>query len=163
MIKALFVFTGMVYEKDNRYYALMMTSEVFHKLYFPYCDKLIVCERLVHATDVTGLTEVKSNDIEYICPPYSPSSSSMYFINKKKYFTFIEELVKQVDFVVQRPGLLGCAAAKYAKKYNKPCICEVTGNIFASFWHHSLSGKFLAPFRELDTRKRLKSQNIRFM
>ncbi len=153
MPKALFVFTGLVYEKDGRYYAVNLTSEVFHKLYFPYCDKLVVCQRIMHATDVSGLTEVKSEDIEYVCPPYSPSASSMYFLNKKKYFRFVENLVKQADFVVQRPGLLGCAAAKYAKKYNKPCVCEVVGDIFASFWHHGISGKFLALFRELDTRK----------
>lgn len=153
MTKALFVFTGIVYENENRYYTVNLTSEVFHKLYFPYCDKLVVCQRLKHTTNVSGLTEVRSTDIEYSCPPYSSSPLSMYFVNRNKYFKFIEELVKTSDFVIERPGLLGCAAAKYAKKYNKPCVCEVVGNIFASFWHHSLFGKVLAPFREMDTRK----------
>ena len=157
MIKGLFVFSGIVYEKDNKYYTVKMTSEVFHKLYFPYCTKLIVCERIKHTTEVTGLTEVRSDDIDYMCPPYSPSSYSMYFINRRKYFKFIENLVKQVDFVVERPGILGCAASKYAAKYKKPCICEVTGNYFDVFWYHSLSGKLLAPFRYLDAKKTVRN------
>lgn len=157
MSKALFVFTGVIYEKDNKYYALNLTSEVLHKLYFPYCDKLIICQRIIHTTDVSGLTEVNSKDIEYVCPPYSSSAFSMYFLNRKKYFRFIEKLVKQADFVIQRPGLLGCAAAKFAKKYNKPCVCEVVGDIFSSFWHHGITGKFLAPFREHDTKRTVRA------
>lgn len=156
MKTALFVFTGIVYENDSKYYTVNLTSEALHKLYFPYFDKLIVCQRIKHTDDVSNLTEVNSDDIQFICPPYKPNAISMYFLKRKKYFSFVENLVKKVDFVVQRPGILGCAAARFAEKYNKPCICEVVGHIFSSFWYHGFTGKLIALSRDFDTKRTIR-------
>ena len=45
---------------------------------------------------------------------------------------------------------------KFAKKYNKPYVVEVTGFAFDGLWYHSLRGKIVAPFKELQYKRLLK-------
>lgn len=48
-------------------------------------------------------------------------------------------------------------ALKYAQKYHKPYLVEVTGFAWESLWYHSLHGKFVAGFKEKQYKRLIKN------
>jgi len=58
----------------------------------------------------------------------------------------IESEVKKADKVIIRSlgNIYTNTALKYAQKYHKPYLVEVTGFAWESLWYHSLHGKFVA-------------------
>lgn len=48
-------------------------------------------------------------------------------------------------------------ALKYAQKYHKPYLVEVTGFAWESLWYHSLHGKFVAGFKENQYKRLMKN------
>ena len=143
-MKALYVTSGYVYEKNNRYYSLTLTPRTIRNLYFPYCDHLDICMRKRKTENVEGLTEMDMPEITVRCPDINPSATSLYFTKTRKYYKFLESIIEDYDFIIARQGILGCFAAKIARKKSIPCVFEAVGCTFDSFWGHSLVGKFQA-------------------
>lgn len=159
MRKALFVFSGHVYKYQNHYYSLNLTKEVYYKLYFPACELLEICLRETNIENVNGLTLADGKNIIYRNIKIGEYSADLYLFKRKYIEKYLEKLVLEVDFVIARLSLMGCIAAKYAKKHHKPYICESVGSTWNSFWNHSLYGKILAPYMELMVKRTVKKSD----
>ena len=70
----------------------------------------------------------------------------------------IEKAVRSADKIVIRSlgNIYTNTALKFARKYNKPYVVEVTGFAFEGLWYHSLRGKIVAPFKEMQYKRLLK-------
>lgn len=88
----------------------------------------------------------------------------------KKYFDFnlrkgikkiIEEEVCKADKVIIRSvvNFYTETAFKMCLKHKKSYLIEVTGYAFEALWHHSLKGKFVAPFKEMFMKRSLTMAN----
>ena len=55
-MKALFVFSSRAYKYKGKYYTVNLTPSTLHKLYFPYCEQLVLCLREKKVDSVDGLT-----------------------------------------------------------------------------------------------------------
>ena len=143
-MKALFIFSGIIYRKSGKYYSLNLTPSTLHKLYFPYCDELTICERVQDVEDVGGFTEISSQDIKFRCPNLPTSALSLYCRNVRDYYNFIDSIITDYDFVIARQGILGNFAAQLSRKYGIPYVYESVGSTFDSFWGHSIFGKLIA-------------------
>lgn len=75
-----------------------------------------------------------------------------------KIISTIRQEVKCSDYVVIRSlgNIYTNTALKYAQKYKKKYLVEVTGFAFESLWYHSLLGKLIAPIREIQYRTKMK-------
>lgn len=71
----------------------------------------------------------------------------------------IESEVKKADKVIIRSlgNIYTNTALKYAQKYHKPYLVEVTGFAWESLWYHSLHGKFVAGFKEKQYKRLMKN------
>lgn len=80
-------------------------------------------------------------------------------IKIRKAEKFIAECVKQQDKIIIRSvgNFYTNTVLKYAKKYQKEYLIEVTGFAFDGLWYHSLKGKIVALPRELFLKKALKN------
>ena len=65
-------------------------------------------------------------------------------LKKKKYYQKIDEIVKKVDLIFIRGGMIAGFGVAAAKKYNKPYLFECSGCAWDDMWNHSLLGKILA-------------------
>lgn len=143
-MKALFVYSGMIFRKSGKFYSLNLTESTLRKLYFPFCSELTICERIIDVEDVSGLTEINSPDIKILCPDLPISSFNLYCKNIYDYYHYIDSIILNYDFVIARQGLLGNFAAQLSRKYNIPYVYESVGSTFASFLNHDILGKILA-------------------
>ncbi|MGF2618138.1 glycosyltransferase [Rossellomorea vietnamensis] len=98
--------------------------------------------------------------INYIEIPNLFSSVTSYFNQnrRKQIDRIVEEAVISNDLIIIRSGAsYNCTRAiKYARRYNKPYLIEVTGSAWHAQWFHSLKGKVLAPFSEMKTKNSVK-------
>ncbi len=147
-MKALFAFSGKIFLHNNKHYSLSLTAEAWENLYLDYCDTLIVCEREQNVNNISGLKLAEHKKVNFECTSIGIHSIDMY-LKRSTLEKHIEKLVKQSDYVIARMALFGVIAVKYAKKYNKPYICEVVGSSWDASWNHSLVGKMQAPYLEL--------------
>lgn len=90
---------------------------------------------------------------------YRNIKARLNLIEIKKAEKKISQLVKKHDKVIIRSvgNFYTNTVLKYAKKYDKPYLIEVTGFAFEGLWYHSIKGKILAIPREIHLKKCLKN------
>lgn len=90
---------------------------------------------------------------------YSPKPNFFSLSLRKKLKKKIEQAVINSDCLIIRSlgNIYVNLAIKYAIKYNKPYLLEVTGVYWDNSWYHSFFGKILAPFREHSAKTSIKN------
>ena len=79
------------------------------------------------------------------------------FANKNSSTKRLECAISQCDaLIIRLPSFLGNKCVKIAKKYQKPFLIELVGCPWDSLRNHGLSGKMLAPYMWLVTRRNVK-------
>lgn len=146
-MKASFVFSSRAYKYKGKYYTVNLTPSTLHKLYFPYCDQLVMCLREKCVDHVDGLTYAEDKDISYQCAKID-ASIVFYLLKRPLLEKTIKKVVRESDYVIARMGLSGVIAAKYARKLHKPYVCEVVGPAYQNLFFHSRIGKIAAPYIE---------------
>lgn len=152
-------------EKGNVYTDSNFNEKIWDR-YRSYCGELTVILR--REEKVYSEEEVKSRfnrfDVtksKYISLPdlYRPVKNCFDLAIRRTICLAIKEQVKKADKVIIRSlgNIYTNTALKYCRKYNKPYLVEVTGFAFEGLWYHSLRGKIVAPFKELQYRKRMKN------
>ena len=126
--------------------------------YKGYCDELTVILR--RETKIYTQKEAQANFNETggfidncVSLPDAYRPLLNYFSLKKRLTIkkVIESEVKKADKVIIRSlgTIYTNTALKYARKYHKPYLVEVTGFAWESLWYHSLHGKLVAGFGEI--------------
>lgn len=85
---------------------------------------------------------------------YRPVKNVFSFSKRKEIDKVIKEEIKKADKVIIRSlgNVYTNTALKYARKYHKPYLVEVTGFAFEGAWYHSFYGKCVALTREIQYR-----------
>ena len=90
---------------------------------------------------------------------YRPVSNVISLKKRLQIKKVIEDEVKRADRIIIRSlgNIYTNTALKYAEKYHKPYLVEVTGFAWESLWYHSLYGKLVARFKENQYKKLMKN------
>ena len=95
--------------------------------------------------------------MEYVALPdsYRPFWHVLNLPKRKKIKETIRKEVQAADAVIIRSlgNIYTNTALKYAQKYDKKYLVEVTGFAKESLWYHSLHGKFVAHYKEKQYKK----------
>lgn len=166
-MKLLFIQGGSRWKIDNKgniYTDANFNQSIWNR-YISYCDELTVILRREEAVyDVAEAMRrfntfdtIKAKHIE-LKDVYRPVKNIINLSIRKKIKCTIEQAVKESDKVIIRSlgNIYTNSALKYARKYNKPYLIEVTGFAWESMWYHSFRGKCVALFKELSYRKLIK-------
>ena len=73
----------------------------------------------------------------------------LYFC-RRKHYKRLESIIKNVDLIFIRGGIIANLGVVAAKKLNKPYLFENSGCAWDDMWNHSFFGKLLAPKAEHD-------------
>lgn len=90
---------------------------------------------------------------------YRPKTNYISFAKRKVVKEQIEKTVKESDCLIIRSlgNVYVDYAIKFAIKYNKPYLVEVTGVYWDNSWYHSFLGKVMAPHREFIAKSKIQN------
>ncbi len=151
-------------EKGNAYTDANFNESVWNR-YRKYCDEFIVVlrreEKLYSVEEAERrFNKFDSEGTNYLALPdlYRPVRNVFSFKKKNVIKKEIKEQVEKSDFVIIRSlgNIYTNTALKYAKKMRIPYLVEVTGFAWESLWYHSLRGKMVALFKEIQYRLLMK-------
>ena len=150
---------GILYTDPN------FNSQIWSR-YKGYCDELTVVLRREDRIYTKEEARIKFNEIgnsidHCVALPdmYRPLSNALSCQKRMLVKRTIESEVKKADKVIIRSlgNIYTNTALKYAQKYHKPYLVEVTGFAWESLWYHSLHGKFVAGFKENQYKRLMKN------
>lgn len=155
-MKVLFCHDGPLRRDEcNNYYGISHNDEMFRR-YFSIADELNV---LIRVVDEPKDICVKNYSLITVFPfrvIQCPSLSSYFGLlkNYKKAKRIIKNAVLEADYIVIRlPSVIGSIAATIAKNEKRPYLVEMVSCPWDAYWNYGLSGKIVAPFMYLITKK----------
>lgn len=149
------------FDTDGNVYTDTNFNEHIWERYRGYCDDLTVILR--REQNIYSPQEAKKRfnlfNTDYasaVTLPdlYRPVTNSLS-ISKRVYIDkMIAKEVNKTDKIIIRSlgNIYTNTALKYARKYHKPYLVEVTGFVRESLWYHSFYGKLFAWPKELQYR-----------
>ena len=150
------------FDTDGNVYTDSNFNEHIWNRYRKYCDDLTVIlrrEQNVYSSHEAKkrFNQFDTNQSSAIALPdlYRPVTNSLNISIRVHIEKMIAKEVKRTDKIIIRSlgNIYTNTALKYAKKYHKSYLVEVTGFVRDSLWYHSLHGKFLAWPKELQYRQ----------
>lgn len=132
--------------------------DIWKERYLPNFDNIRVVFRTKQVErDLNGISDKSSgphvffeNQIGMFLGP------DVFFSNRIK--TILRENVDAADAVIVRlDSFMGLQTIKECRKKNKPYMIELVGCAWDSFWNHGISGKILAPYLFLRTKREVKN------
>lgn len=167
IVKLLFIQGGSrwkIDEEQNIYTDSNFNQSIWDR-YISYCDELTVVLR--REATVYKIKDAKrkfnsfdTNKAKYIMLDdiYRPVINILDIKKRCQIIKTIDEAVQRADKVIIRSlgNIYTNSALKSAQKYKKPYLIEVTGFVWESMWYHSLRGKCVAIYKELNYRKLIK-------
>lgn len=148
----------LVYGQDGQVYSTGFTYNIWER-YLAVFDSIIVSTRMRVDDSINGSITKNMNlssgpRVEF--KPISKYSKKMDRIfNIKEISVQIRKSLTQSDCAIIRlPSFIGRIACKEAIKMGKPYLIEVVGCAWDALWNHgSITGKILAPYSFLKTRR----------
>lgn len=153
------------FDTENNIYTDANFNDLIWNRYGSYSDELKVVLRQENkiygkGEAVSKFNRFNTSKFEYVALPdlYQPVKNIFSIEKRKKVLSAIENEVKECDKLIIRSlgNIYTNSALKFARKYDKPYLVEVTGFVFESFWYHSLRGKIMASFQDMRYRKLMK-------
>lgn len=150
------------FDQEGNVYTDANFNEKIWDRYRVHCDELTVllrCETSIYEkTEAERMfNKYDTNKSHYVIMPdlYRPVKNVFKFSVRKEIKKIIENQVIKADKVIIRSvsDVYTNLAVKYAKKYKKPYLIEVTTFVFESLWYHSLKGKLIACIQEKKCKK----------
>lgn len=163
-MKLLFIQGGSRWKFDingNVYTDANFNEKIWDR-YRKYCDRLTVllrCEDTIYeeedAQKKFNVYDTGKSDYVSVPDLYRPVSNFCNPAIRSKLKNTIKEEVKKADIVIIRSisDIYTNLAVKYAKKYKKLYMIEVTTFIYESLWYHSVKGKIIAYWQEKKCKK----------
>lgn len=154
------------YDSEGTLYTDPNFNSQIWSRYKGYCDELTVVLRRESRIYTKEEARIKFNEIgnsinHCVALPdmYRPLSNALSCQKRMLVKRTIESEVKKADKVIIRSlgNIYTNTALKYAQKYHKPYLVEVTGFAWESLWYHSLHGKFVAGFKENQYKRLMKN------
>lgn len=154
-IKGIFCHDLPIYKDINgTYCSTTLTDDLFRR-YFSVVDELFVATR-VYRLDCTYVEahqeKISLPNMQFLEFPNmnKPQYAFTLLPKAKKY---LEKIIEEMDVVFIRGGIIGDLGVKAARKLEKPYLIEVAGCAWDSYWYHSIIGKIIAPYMEIQCKK----------
>jgi len=169
-MKTTFVFDTIISSDGNDFYTRTLHYELWKDRYLPYFGELTVVTRVKFedkfSIDNNAMLQIVNGEKVFVNPinDYKKVSDSLF-----SYFRIKEEMrtiIEQSDFVIIRmPSILGFFAIKECKNLSKDYLVELVADPWDGYYYHTKkSGKILAPFMYIKTKKIVsKSNNVLYV
>ena len=132
--------------------------DIWKERYLPSFDNIRVCFRTKETNkNLNGITDKSSGDKVYFDTRIGMFKGPDVFFSKR-IKKILRENIKQSDAIIVRlDSFMGLQTIRECKKMKRPYMIELVGCAWDSFWNHGISGKILAPYLFLRTRKEVKA------
>lgn len=145
-MKLLYISTFLFLQDNNKTYALPSCSDSFFQKYLDVFEEVqVLGEPMKAYLDSNSLVQMSDHriSVEIIKPNTSPKD----FKNDKEVKKLLESYIKNAEAILIKPASRrGIMAIKIAKKYNKPYMIEMTGDIHNALRQHpNLLKRLYAP------------------
>lgn len=159
MVKGIFCHDLPVYRDCNGdYCSTTLTDDLFRR-YFDAVDELTVATR-VYKLDCTYAEahqeKITLPNIRFLEFPNLNKPQYVFTLIPQAQKTMDEEIAK-TDLIFIRGGTIAAMAVKSARKLHKPYLREAAGCAWDEYWNHSLTGKLIAPYKELSARRGIRN------
>lgn len=162
-MKAAFFFdTVLLKDNNENFYGMTLTYDFFKTRYLEMFDEMVVTTRVkkleFEKGNTSGYKQTNGVGIE-VKPVYNYKSINDAIIHRKEITKEIDNVVKQADkLIIRMPSVIGMFACESAKKYDKPYLIEMVACPWDGYMNHvNLSGKIIAPFMTILTKKYVKN------
>lgn len=145
------IYNGEVFARSYGY-------DIWKERYLPNFDNIRVVFRTKQAErDLNGISDKSSGpNVSFENRVGMFLGPDVFFSNRIK--TILKENIDAADAVIVRlDSFMGLQTIKECRKKNKPYMIELVGCAWDSFWNHGLSGKLLAPYLFLRTKREVKN------
>ena len=145
------IYNGEVFARSYGY-------DIWKERYLPNFDNIRVVFRTKQAErDLNGILDKSSDpNVSFEKRVGMFLGPDVFFSNRIK--TILKENIDAADAVIVRlDSFMGLQTIKECRKKNKPYMIELVGCAWDSFWNHGLSGKILAPYLFLRTKREVKN------
>lgn len=145
------IYNGEVFARSYGY-------DIWKERYLPNFDNIRVVFRTKQAErDLNGISDKSSGpNVSFEDRVGMFLGPDVFFSNRIK--TILKENIDAADAVIVRlDSFMGLQTIKECRKKNKPYMIELVGCAWDSFWNHGLSGKILAPYLFLRTKREVKN------
>lgn len=127
---------------DGGFYATALGSSLWRR-YLRHFDDVVVAIP-TESGPVQGMPRIEGRGVEV--RPLRFGGGLAKAISTRRLKDEVREIIRGVDAVVARvPSNVGFVACQEARRQEKPYAVEVVGCGWDAYWHHSVSGKLLAP------------------
>lgn len=157
-MKLLYISTFMFREENNKFFGLPSCADSFFGKYLDVFDSIrVLGEKTKNYIDNNNLVEIENPLIEISILPRNTKPSE--FINDRKLKKILSEEIKKAEAILVKPSTRrGIMAIKIAKKYNKPYMIEMTGDIYTSLKvHPNIVKRLYAPIIYKKVKKVIKA------
>ncbi len=153
------------FDTEGNAYTDSNFNEHIWERYRSYCDHLTVIlrrEQRIYdpqeAAERFNFYDARRSALVALPDIYRPAANCLNLAYRRQIDSTIEREVRKADRVIIRSvgNVYTSTALKYARKYRKVYLVEVTGFAWEGLWYHSLRGKLVAGPRELKCRRVLK-------
>ena len=153
-MNTLIVTDARVFKNENKYY----TENTFFDIITRYStkfDNITLFTRVIDTSDIPRNFKEITNTVKEII-----STGSLFSVIIGKRNKLITRLVNKNDFVVLRiPSMVSLKVASFFKKSNKKYMTEMMGDTWDGLWNHGITGKIIAPYAFLKTKRVVKKAN----
>lgn len=143
---------------NDEVFARSYGYDIWKERYLPNFDNIRVVFRTKQAErDLNGISDKSSGpNVSFENRVGMFLGPDVFFSNRIK--TILKENIDAADAVIVRlDSFMGLQTIKECRKKNKPYMIELVGCAWDSFWNHGLSGKILAPYLFLRTKREVKN------
>ena len=142
---------------NNEVFARSYGYDIWKERYLPSFDNIRVCFRTKNAVqNLNGVSDKSSGEnVTFETRIGMFKGPDVFFNNRIK--TILRENIEENDAVIVRlDSFMGLQTIRECKKMKRSYMIELVGCAWDSFWNHGISGKILAPYLFLRTRKEVK-------
>ena len=153
-MKLLFVHDVKAEIYNNEVFARSYGYDIWKERYLPCFDCIQVVFRSKKAnSNLNGNADNSSGPhVEFDTRIGMFKGPDVFFSKRIK--NILREDISQADAVIVRlDSFMGLQTIRECKKINKPYMIELVGCAWDSFWNHGISGKLLAPYLFIRTKK----------
>lgn len=146
-------------DQSNRYYSIGFNDRLMSR-YEEVFGEVGIVTRVDRTNGISAYTDSDKLSIDRHRVVEYPNFLTLrgIFSNKKESNALLEREISGCDaLIIRLPSFLGNKCVKLARKYKKPYVLEMVGCPWDSLRNHGLSGKILAPYMYLATKRSVRS------
>lgn len=141
----------------NDVFARSYGYNIWKERYLPNFNKIQVCFRTKKTNkNLKGISDISSGPCVGFDKRIGMFKGPEVFLCKRIKEILRDDIKQNEAVIVRLDSFLGLQTISECRRANKPYMIELVGCAWDSFWNHGLSGKMLAPYLFMRTKKEVK-------